>query len=357
MPNSMLNVENIYLRFGKKIILENVNFDAFKGEIICLLGPSGCGKTSTLRLIAGLDAPDGGRILIGDKVVSTTTKTTPPHNRGVGFLFQDFALFPHLTVEENIGYGLNRLKRRDANLRVSELLTQIQMSKHAKKYPHMLSGGEQQRVALARARAPWPSLLLLDEPFSGLDTALRKQIREETLEMLKSRDDTAIMVTHDPEEAMAMADRIVLMRDGRIVQIGSPKDIYHRPKTTFAAKFFGDINQINGKIEKGQVKTDFGYISDLNISNGSEVEVFIRPDAINIVETKDPHFSLYVYSLRDTGSTSVVKLSAGDWKNPHSHLLAHYRGSKELQKGALVKVQIKKEKIFIFSKEGNKILN
>ena len=351
MPNSMLNVKNVCLNFGKKNILENINFDSLKGEIICLLGPSGCGKTSTLRLIAGLDILNAGSISIGKQVVSTTTKTTPPHKRGVGFVFQDFALFPHLTVEENIGYGLNRLNREDANLRVAELLTQIQMSKHAKKYPHMLSGGEQQRVALARARAPWPSLLLLDEPFSGLDTALRKKIREETLEMLKSRDDTAIVVTHDPEEALAMADRIVLMRDGKIVQIDTPKGIYHRPKTKFGAQFFGDINQISGRIEKGRIKTDIGYISDLNISGESEVEVLIRPEAITIVETEYPRLSLYVCAVRDTGSTRIVKLGADDWKQPHTHILANYRGSKDLQPGAQVGVEIEKEKVFIFGKD------
>jgi len=356
MPNSMLNVKNICLSFGKKDILKDINFDALKGEIICLLGPSGCGKTSMLRLIAGLDTPESGSITIGEEIVSTNNKITSPHSRGVGFLFQDFALFPHLTVEENIRFGLYRLKRKDADLRVRELLSQIQMKKHAKKYPHMLSGGEQQRVALARARAPWPSLLLLDEPFSGLDTGLRKKIREETLEILKNRNDTAIMVTHDPEEAMAMADRIVLMQDGHIIQIGTPKDIYHRPKTKFAAQFFGDVNQLNGKIEKGRVKTELGYIADLNILNGSEVEVLIRPEEVKIVEAKNPRFCFYVCNVRDTGSSCIVKLASEDSEQPHTHILASYRGPKNLQKGALVGVEIAKEKVFIVCKENTSII-
>ena len=215
---SMLSLQNLTLTLGKKKILEDISFDLEVGELLCLLGPSGCGKTSTLRAIAGLEIPDSGLVRLNGRTVSNSNSVTPPYERDIGFLFQDFALFPHLTVAENISYGLSKLSKTEAKNRTEELLKLIGLSGQAKKYPHMLSGGEQQRVALARARAPEPRLLLLDEPFSGLDSSLRQEIREETLQVLKENEIASIIVTHDPEEAMLIADKIVLMQNGKVVQ-------------------------------------------------------------------------------------------------------------------------------------------
>ena len=190
---SMLSLQNLTLTLGKKKILEDISFDLEVGELLCLLGPSGCGKTSTLRAIAGLEIPDSGLVRLNGRTVSNSNSVTPPYERDIGFLFQDFALFPHLTVAENISYGLSKLSKTEAKNRTEELLKQIGLSGQAKKYPHMLSGGEQQRVALARARAPEPRLLLLDEPFSGLDSSLRQEIREETLQVLKENEIASII--------------------------------------------------------------------------------------------------------------------------------------------------------------------
>ena len=231
----MLKLENINLALEETKIIRNISFDVTEGELLCLLGPSGCGKTTTLRLIAGLEAPDSGTVSINGTNVSTNSFVIPPYKRDIGFLFQDFALFPHLTVRNNIAYGLKHLRKTEAQIRTTEMLTQIRLEAHSDKYPHMLSGGEQQRVALARALATEPRLLLMDEPFSGLDTSLREKIREETLQILKERGVTTVLVTHDPEEAMLIADQIVLMNEGNIVQSGTPGDIYERPTNIFSA--------------------------------------------------------------------------------------------------------------------------
>ena len=238
----MLRLKNLSLKFDESQVIHNISFDVAEGELVCLLGPSGSGKTTTLRLIAGFEKPENGSIQLNGETVSSKKKILRPQKRNVGFLFQDYALFPHLTVAENISYGLSGQNKKQIKEQTWEMLSQIRLLDHADKYPHELSGGEQQRVALARARAPEPNLLLLDEPFSGLDTSLRAQLRLETREILKSQGVTAIIVTHDPEEAMLMADRIVLMRNGNVVQTGTPEELYSKPTDPFTAGFFGDVN-------------------------------------------------------------------------------------------------------------------
>jgi len=278
----MLELRNICLSLQKDRIIEDISLQADKGEIICLLGPSGCGKSTLLRIIAGLIPVDSGSVIINGNVFSSNDRMVEPHKRDVGFLFQDFALFPHLTVAENIGYGLSHLKSDAARELVIKLLKQTRMNGHAEKFPHQLSGGEQQRVALARARATHPNLLLLDEPFSGLDATLRKELAEETRDTLKKTSSTALVVTHDPEEAMLIADRIILMRNGQIVQSGKPSDIYHRPINGFAARFLGEVTSFEGQVVDEEVKTPIGIFGATSIADGTIVEVLIRPDAIKI---------------------------------------------------------------------------
>ena len=220
----MLKVEDAYFAISGTPIIEGVSFEITKGEIACLLGPSGSGKTSILRLIAGLEALDRGNIFIGDQLVSNKQHNLSPNKRGIGFLFQDYALFPHLTVYQNIAWGIGKTEKDKTEVIVKQLLGRIQMYDQAEKYPHELSGGEQQRVALARAQACQPNLLLLDEPFSGLDTNLRNDIREQTNLILRSDKVTSIIVTHDPEEAMTLADKIILINNCLLYTSPSPRD-------------------------------------------------------------------------------------------------------------------------------------
>jgi len=239
-PLSRLAFEGIRHAYHGKQTLHDVSLAAEPGEVLCLLGPSGSGKTTLLRIAAGLEAQSHGRIVIDGREVAGPDIFLPPEKRGVGLMFQDFALFPHMTVLDNVRFGLTSLSTKAALTEASEALARVGLSHHAEKYPHALSGGEQQRVALARALAPRPGVLLMDEPFSGLDSRLKDKVRADTLDILKDSCATAIVVTHDAEEAMRMADRIALLQDGRLVQIGTPEELYRKPKTLFAAGFFGN---------------------------------------------------------------------------------------------------------------------
>ncbi len=346
--SKMLALKNINLTLNGTQVIHDIGFRVSEGEIVCLLGPSGCGKTSVLRLIAGLEKPDSGSILIDGTTMSGPGYATDPHKRNIGFLFQDFALFPHLTVDENILYGLGTRNLRALRPRVTELLAQIKMSGAGSKYPHMLSGGEKQRVALARALAHNPKILLLDEPFSGLDAGLRNQLREETRSMLNKHGATAIIVTHDPEEAMMVSDRIILMNKGEIVQTGSPSDIYHRPKSKFAARFLGETNILPGEVIDGKVKTGLGEFHAEALEDGNTVDVLIRPDAIKITPTNEHSNSLNVCSVKDAGSSSMLKLGLGDSKEPHYHVDVRYRGPSCFRIGDRLNVEIDPDQVFIF---------
>jgi iron(III) transport system ATP-binding protein len=350
----MLKLESITLRFDDRPVIRGVSFDVAEGEVVCLLGPSGCGKTTTLRLIAGFEKPDTGTITIADQIVSSARQTVAPQKRGVGFLFQDYALFPHLTVLENIAYGLSHLNRQQAKERSCEVLSQIQMAHHADKYPHELSGGEQQRVALARARAPRPRLLLLDEPFSGLDTGLRNKLRRDTHDILKERGVTAIMVTHDPEEAMLMADRIILMRDGQIVQAGTPEELYTNPVDAFATEFFGEVNHLDGIAEGDWIKTEAGRLPNRNYPDGMKLDVLIRPESVALGSVAfDQALSqeVRVCSVDYAGRSSHIRLGIGDGPEPTTHVQAHYLGLLKAAIGDHLHLNIDPAQAFTFPKQ------
>lgn len=348
----MLSVNNLRLQVGASEIVKGVSFDVQDGEILCLLGPSGCGKTSTLRLIAGLERPTDGMIKLDGKTISDRRDVVPPHKRDVGFLFQDFALFPHLTVSENIAYGLSAYSKSAVKMRVDELLGQIRLRAHADKYPHMLSGGEQQRVALARASAPRPNILLLDEPFSGLDTALREQLRDETLQILKDRGVTTILVTHDPEEALTSADRIVLMNDGEVVQTGTPKELFANPASIFCAEFFGKINRLPGTVTGDAVETDLGAFRNTDFSEGAEVEVLLRPEALKIssAPASASASELLVCGVRYAGSSSLVRLGIGSDPEPHTHIELRHPGPVSYELGDKLWVEVDPAKAFVFKR-------
>ncbi len=259
--------------------MDDVSLSIESGQVTCLLGPSGCGKSTTLRMIAGVDMQDWGEIYVDGRLVCDTVFRVPPERRSIGLMFQDFALFPHLSVAENIAFGL---KRGDAARRVDELLERVSLSGFGPKYPHELSGGEQQRVALVRALAPAPRILLMDEPFSGLDERLRDGIRDDTLELLKEEGTAVLLVTHEPHEAMRMADEIALMRRGRIVQMGAPYNIYNAPVDREAAAFFSDINILRAKVQGALTETPFGEFLAPGVADGTEVEIVIRPQHLKI---------------------------------------------------------------------------
>lgn len=252
------------------------------GELVCLLGPSGCGKTTVLRLLAGLEPLQQGRIAIAGKVVGEPGRDLPPEARGVGFVFQDLALFPHLDIAGNVGFGLRRLSPDDRRARIKAMLGRVHLDGFTRAWPHQLSGGQQQRVALARALAPAPRAMLLDEPFSGLDTRLRSAVRDEALHLLKSDKVTTLVVTHDPEEAMFMADRIAVMRDGRLEQVGRPAEIYTQPASEFVAEFMGEVNRIDSVVRDGHVATPFGRVQANGHAEGRAVHVLIRPEALKV---------------------------------------------------------------------------
>ena len=240
-----LTYENVTHRYGDVVAVRDFSLDIGPGEIVCLLGRSGCGKTTLLRLAAGVEEPASGRILINDREVSGDDRYLPPERRGVGLMFQDFALFPHLTNLANVMFGLKAMPKADAEREARFALARVGLTHLADVYPHMLSGGEQQRVALARAVAPRPSVLLMDEPFSGLDRRLRDEVRDDTLNVLRESRVTCVIVTHDPEEALRMADRVALMREGRLVQVDTPEGIYLRPANLFVGRFFCELNEVD----------------------------------------------------------------------------------------------------------------
>ncbi|SEM11945.1 iron(III) transport system ATP-binding protein [Roseovarius tolerans] len=280
-PIPRLQVNNLTRRYDGRVVVEDVSLRVMPGKVTCLLGPSGCGKSTTLRMIAGVEMQDSGEIHVDGNLICDTVFRVPPERRHIGLMFQDFALFPHLSVAQNVGFGLSGDKAAKA-ARVGELLDRVGLSQYHAAYPHELSGGEQQRVALARALAPRPRIMLMDEPFSGLDNRLRDGIRDDTLDILREEDTAVLLVTHEPEEAMRMADEIALMRDGRIVQQGAPYNVYNAPVDRSAMAFFSEINVIRGRVQGALTETPFGHFLAPGVADGQEVEIVIRPQHIKI---------------------------------------------------------------------------
>ena len=276
-----LEIRNLRRSFEGRVVVDNVSLKIMPGQVTCLLGPSGCGKSTTLRMIAGVEMQDSGTIHVDGNLICDTVFRIPPERREIGLMFQDFALFPHLSVADNVGYGLKGSKA-SKRARIEELLARVDLLRFIDGYPHQLSGGEQQRVALARALAPRPRIMLMDEPFSGLDNRLRDGIRDETLSILKEEDTAVLLVTHEPDEAMRMADEIALMRDGRIVQQGAPYNVYTRPIDRAAVSFFSDANVVRAKVEGALAQTAFGRFLAPGHPDGTEVDIVFRPQHVRI---------------------------------------------------------------------------
>ena len=276
-----LEIRRLIRRYDGRAVVDDVSLSIMAGQVTCLLGPSGCGKSTTLRIIAGVEMQDSGEIYVDGKLICDTDYRVPPERREIGLMFQDFALFPHLSVADNVAFGLKGTKEAK-RARVVELLKRVDLITSIDGFPHQLSGGEQQRVALARALAPRPRIMLMDEPFSGLDNRLRDGIRDETLSLLKEEDAAVLLVTHEPEEAMRMADEIALMRDGKIVQQGAPYNVYTRPVDRAAVAFFSDTNVLQAQVNGALADTAFGQFLAPGVADGTDVDIVFRPQHVRL---------------------------------------------------------------------------
>lgn len=282
LPPPRLEIRNLRRAFNGRAVVDDVSLIIQPGQVTCLLGPSGCGKSTTLRMIAGVEMQDSGEIYVDGQLVCDTIFRLPPERREIGLMFQDFALFPHLSVADNVAFGLKSGTKAEKRARVEELLTRVDLMRFIDGYPHELSGGEQQRVALARALAPRPKIMLMDEPFSGLDNRLRDGIRDETLNILKEEDTAVLLVTHEPEEAMRMADEIALMRDGKVVQQGAPYNVYTRPIDRAAVAFFSDANVLEAEVSGALAQSPFGRFLAPGVPDGTAVQIVFRPQHVRI---------------------------------------------------------------------------
>ncbi len=313
----MIRLNNVAKSFGEVKAVRDLSLELEKGKVLALLGPSGCGKTTALRLLAGFEQPDAGEIEIEGRLV-VGRGTVPPEKRKVGMVFQDYALFPHLSVARNVAYGLKgilRGKQRDA--RVTEVLGLTRLAGLEDRMPHELSGGQQQRVALARALAPAPAVVLLDEPFSNLDAALRAEVRSEMREILSAAGATAVFVTHDQGEALSIADEVAIMFDGSVVQVAPPYEVYHRSATPEVAAFVGDANFLPGTAGGGRALCELGEVAIERGATGA-VEVMLRPEAL--VLRADPAGQATVVSREFYGHDQLVKLRLGSGRTVLSRL-------------------------------------
>lgn len=343
-----LTLEHVTRRFGRVTALDDISLDVKPGEIVALLGHSGCGKTTLLRIAAGVDVQTSGRVLLDGREVSSPNVFVPPERRSVGLMFQDYALFPHLTALRNVMFGLTALDRRARREEGRAALARVGLAHLADSYPHEISGGEQQRVALARAIVPRPGVLLMDEPFSGLDSRLRDSVRSDTLSILRETNSTAVIVTHDPEEAMRMADRIVLMRRGRIVQEGQAEELYDRPKSLFVARFFSALNEMNGSVLSGRVTTRIADFACPGQADGAAVIVAVRPQGVLLKAAGEAHTGLSgrIVSRHFLGESELFDVAV---EGLETYLLAKARAGDGLAPGADVRVSFEPRDVLVFA--------
>lgn len=310
-----LNCRGLLKRFGDRTVVAGVSFAVAPGDILVLVGPSGCGKTTTLRLIAGFERLDSGSIEVGGQLAADETRHLPPERRRVGMVFQDYAVFPHMSVGQNVGFALGR--GRAAETRVAELLAFVGLPGQERKMPHELSGGEQQRVSLARALSTAPAVLLLDEPFSNLDAALRAEMRAEVRSLLKRSGTTAVFVTHDQDEALLLGDQVGVMRDGLLEQIDTPEGIFHRPQTRFVAEFLGQTEFLAGEVTMTAIETPLGKLPrPAELPFGALVEIAVRPDDVTF--QAEASGAATVLARRFTGMTYVYQLGLPGGESIHS---------------------------------------
>ena len=307
MESFAVRLQDVTKRFGPTPAVYDLNLDVKTGETLALLGPSGCGKTTVLRLIAGFERPDAGEIYLGDRLVAGDFKNIPPESRGVGMVFQDYALFPHLNIEENVAFGLKQKRNGLSQQSVDSVLNLVGLTARRADYPHELSGGERQRVALARALLPQPILVLLDEPLSNLDADLRLKMREDLRVILRAGNATAIFVTHDQEEALYIGDRVAVMNRGRIEQVGTPEEVFHSPATRFVAEFMGNSDFLPGIATAGGAETEIGWVvQKVDAPAGTTVEFALRPDDVRFAP--DPQGKSMILARHFRGAMNLYRL-------------------------------------------------
>ncbi len=343
-PN-MIRLQAATKHFGAVTAVAEADLTVRRGELLALLGPSGCGKTTLLRLIAGFEAPDAGTVHIGDRLVAGDGAWVPPERRNVGMVFQDYALFPHLDVARNVGYGLPR--DRDRRRRIEEVLALVGLQGMGARYPHELSGGQQQRVALARALAPRPAVVLLDEPWSSIDPLLRSSMRDELAAILRRAGVTVVLVTHEREEALALADRVALMHEGGLVQVGEPEEAYYAPATRWAAEFIGDANFLPGRLAGGIVETPLGRFAARTRNGGmngdGSVAALVRPELVKLVPDPAGPGEVIERSFRGHDVFYRVRLDGDD------ALLAQRPSTEVVELGARVRLSVQDMPVAVFS--------
>ncbi|MEC5386589.1 ABC transporter ATP-binding protein [Uliginosibacterium sp. H3] len=345
-----LTVSGVHHRYGNSHVLRDISLNVAPGEIVCLVGPSGCGKSTLLRLIAGLELLQAGEIRMDADCVASAQRHVQPEKRNTGLVFQDFALFPHMSLQDNVAFGLAHKPRAQREVITRTMLARVGLADRASDAPHTLSGGQQQRVALARALAPGPGLVLLDEPFSNLDVRLRHRLRTDTLALLRERNAASILVTHDPEEAMFMADRIALMHEGRIVQIGSPAELYYQPVSPFAAEFFGDVNRIQTHIIDGHAVTPVGRFPSSGLAEGSRAAVLIRPEAITLgAHAEAGSIAAEIIDSHMLGATTLVSLQVSDSSGGDMTLQSQLTSGIACMAGDTVWLRIDSAGAFVFA--------
>jgi iron(III) transport system ATP-binding protein len=343
---SRLSLRGVSRQYGTTLALNGIDLDVEQGEVVSLLGHSGCGKTTLLRIAAGVETPTDGTVLIDDKPVASEDIFLPPERRNVGLMFQDYALFPHLTLLRNVMFGLTALDRKAARDEALAALTRVGLDDLKDSYPHEVSGGEQQRAALARAIVPRPGILLMDEPFSGLDSRLRDSVRDETLTVLREAGATAVIVTHDPEEAMRMSDRIVLMRNGTIMQNGSAEDLYNAPESLFAARFFSQLNEIPGQVKDNRIMTSVGEFDAAGHENSANVVVAVRPQGVILAAgSSGKGVPGRIVSRRFLGEIDHFDVAVG---GQESYLLSRRRTEQRLPAGTEVEVSFDPRDVLVF---------
>jgi len=341
-----IHVENVSHRYDGPPVLQDMSLDVGSREILTLLGPSGCGKTTMLRLLAGLEDLQEGRITVDGRVLADGVVNVPPEERSVSLLFQDFALFPHLTVINNVIFGLKGWPSSERRARALHVLDQVGMTDFADVYPHQLSGGQQQRVALARARGPRPRIMLMDEPFSNLDTTLRRQVRDIVLWVLQNSVSATIMVTHDSEEAMFMSDRIAVVNEGRIVQMGTPDELYGNPVNSFVLGMFGEVNRMEGHVLAGHIETPLGQVCAPNLPDGTPAEVLVRAEGVRL----DPGSSIVgeVMTSRMLGRARLLHLDLEGSDGGPLHVHARIRDIDRTGIKGEVGLSLDDQHVFVF---------
>ena len=343
-----VRINNLSYSMNEKKILNNINLQLEKEKIACILGPSGCGKTTLLKLIAGLSKVQEGEIFLNENLVSSSNIHLKTEKRKIGFLFQDYALFPHQTVKQNLQFAI---KDKSTSHRVEEIMDVIKLSDSLEKYPHELSGGEQQRVALARSIIAKPDLLLLDEPFSSLDLNLKEEVRDDTLHLLQKSNISVLLVTHDPFEAMFISNQINIMnKNGEIVQSGSPTDLYNLPNSSYVANFFGETNKFQGVVKDTIVETPVGEFKVENSLESKNVDIFIRPEAVKLSKEQTPVNGIKgtVMASKLMGTYSFIHLSVLSKNNEIVHVHSHMPPNFLPNQSSAVGIEIDKEQTFIF---------